>query len=123
MSGPVLNLVVLRSPDLNRAVAFYSKLGLQFTKHRHGTGPAHFSAELAGTIFELYPQSADGASTLGTRVGFAVDSIDQTITALRDYAGAVVSPAKDSEWGRRAVVADPDGHRVELLQLVASKKS
>ena len=120
MSGPVLNLVVLRSPDLNRAVAFYSKLGLQFTKHRHGTGPEHFSAERAGTVFELYPQSADGPSTLGARIGFAVSSIDQTITALRDYPAAVVSPPKDSEWGRRAVITDPDGHRIELLQALTA---
>jgi hypothetical protein len=43
-------------------------------------------------------------------------SLDSAIAALTAYPGAVVSPAKDSEWGRRAVVADPDGHRVELLQ-------
>lgn len=116
MSGPALSLVVLRSPDLDRAVAFYSKLGLQFTKHRHGTGPEHFSAELPGAVFELYPQGADGPSTLGTRIGFAVDSIDQAITALADYPKALISSPKDSEWGRRAVVADPDGHRIELLQ-------
>jgi predicted enzyme related to lactoylglutathione lyase len=107
---------VLRSSDLNRAIAFYSKLGLQFTKHRHGTGPEHFSAELPGTIFELYPQSADGQSTLGTRIGFMVESIDAAIAALADFPSAVVSPPKDSEWGRRAVVTDLDGHRIELVQ-------
>jgi predicted enzyme related to lactoylglutathione lyase len=28
----------------------------------------------------------------------------------------VISAPKDSDWGRRAVVADPDGHRIELLE-------
>jgi len=111
-----LNLVVLRSPDIERAMAFYSKLGLHFTKHRHGSGPEHYSAELAGTVFELYPQTDSGPSTLGTRIGFAVSSVDDAIRALGDYPDAVISPAKDSEWGRRAVVADPDGHRIELVQ-------
>jgi hypothetical protein len=111
-----LNLVVLRSADVERASAFYSKLGLNFTKHRHGAGPEHYSAELAGAVFELYPQSADGSSSLGTRIGFTVSSVDDVIKALGDYPNVVISPAKDSEWGRRAVVADPDGHRIELLQ-------
>lgn len=112
-----LNLVVLRSPDLDRAMAFYSKLGLHFTKHRHGTGPEHYSAELAGTVFELYPQTEGGPTTLGTRIGFAVSSVDEATKAVSDNPGAVISPAKHSEWGCRAVVADPDGHRIELLQV------
>jgi len=114
---PALNLVVLRSSNLDRAMTFYSKLGLNFKKHRHGTGPEHFSAELAEAVFELYPQNEDGPLSLGTRIGFAVASVDDSIRALRDYPSAVVSPARDSEWGRRAVVADPDGHRIELLQI------
>lgn len=116
MNVPSLSLVVLRSTDLDRAVAFYSRLGLQFTKHRHGSGLEHYSAELSGGVFELYPPNADGPSTLGTRVGFTVASVDAAILALGEFPNAVVSQAKDSEWGRRAVLADPDGHRVELLE-------
>ena len=116
MNNVTLNLVVLRSSDVARAVAFYTQLGLQFTRHRHGNGPEHFAAELPGGVFELYPLAPDGPSTLGTRIGFRVPSLDTTIAALTTFPGAVVSPAKDSEWGRRAVITDPDGHRVELLQ-------
>jgi len=38
------------------------------------------------------------------------------IAALADQLGAIVSPPRDSECGRRAVVVDPDGHRVELTE-------
>ena len=115
-SNVTLNLVVLRSTDPARAVAFYARLGLEFRQHRHGSGPEHFAAELpGGSVFELYPVSG-GASTLGTRVGFRVPSVDQAVAALSDYTGAVVSAPRDSEWGRRAVVTDPDGHKVELVQ-------
>jgi predicted enzyme related to lactoylglutathione lyase len=117
MSHITLNLVVLRSPDMTRAAAFYSRLGLQFSQHRHGSGPEHFAAELpGGGVFELYPLASDGASTSGTRIGFRVPSVDAALAALSDYPTAIVTPARDSEWGRRAVVADPDGHRVELIQ-------
>jgi len=99
-----------------RAAAFYSRLGLEFRQHRHGSGPEPFAAELpGGGVFELYPVT-DGASTLGTRIGFRVPSIDQAVAALSDYPGVVVSAPRDSDRGRRAVVADPDGHRVELVQ-------
>ena len=116
MSDITLNLVVLRVGDLERAVEFYSKLGLRFAKHRHGNGPEHFTAELPGAVFELYSLAADGPPTIGTRVGFRVASVDAVLAALPKQAGVIVSPAKDSEWGRRAVVADPEGHRVELLE-------
>jgi lactoylglutathione lyase len=116
-SMAVLNLVVLRSRDLERAAAFYSRLGLSFAKHRHGNGPEHLSAELNGAVFELYPQASDGASTLGTRIGFSVLSVDEAVKAVSEFPEAVLSGAKDSEWGRRAVVKDPDGHRVELVQV------
>ena len=116
MNNVTLNLVVLRSPDIARASAFYTRLGLHFTLHRHGKGAEHFAAELPGGVFELYTQTADSPSTLGTRIGFSVPSVDAVIAALTDYPTAVVSAPKDSEWGRRAVVADPDGHRVELIE-------
>lgn len=103
-----------------RAAGFYSRLGLQFRLHRHGSGPEHFAAELlGGGVFELYPVT-DGASTLGTRIGFRVPSVDDAVAALSDYPGALITPPRDSEWGRRAVVADPDGHRVELVQVCPS---
>ena len=116
MNEVTLNLVVLRSSDITRASAFYTRLGLHFTLHRHGKGAEHFAAELLGGVFELYTQTADTPTTLGTRICFTVPSVDAVIAALSDYPGAVVSAPKDSEWGRRAIVADPDGHRVELIQ-------
>lgn len=73
MSHIALNLVVLRSPNAARAAAFYSRLGLRFRQHKHGSGPEHFAAELpGGGVFELYPLALDGASTLGTRIGCQV---------------------------------------------------
>jgi predicted enzyme related to lactoylglutathione lyase len=115
MNSIALNLVVIRSADPERSAAFYARIGLRFSQHRHGTGPEHLSAELPGAVFEIYPMSHETPSTQGTRIGFRVPSVDAAITALSDYPNAVVTPARDSEWGRRAVVKDPDGHKVELI--------
>jgi lactoylglutathione lyase len=79
MNKVTLNLVVLRSPDIARAAAFYTRLGLQFTLHQHGKGAEHFAAELPGGVFELYTQTADSPTTLGTRIGFGCGSFRATI--------------------------------------------
>lgn len=108
------NLIVLRSRDLDRAHSFYHALGLSFIRHSHGNGPIHLASESAGQFFEIYPLTEEGAPTDATRVGFAVQSVDDTYASLLTAGGISVTPPRDSQWGRRAVVADPDGHRVEL---------
>ena len=116
MPIPRLNLVVLRVADLERSAAFYRTLGLTFTKHAHGSGPEHYASEADGFVFELYPATAKQPATASARIGFAVVDVDATLAAVA--GSSVVTPAADSPWGRWAVVADPDGHRVELVEPV-----
>ncbi|MDB6133331.1 MAG: Glyoxalase/bleomycin resistance protein/dioxygenase [Verrucomicrobiales bacterium] len=116
MTPAALNLVVLRCSDMARAADFYSRLGLQFVQHRHGNGLEHFSADAGECVFELYPRTAGGPSTEGARIGFRVASLEAAAAAFHDFPDAILSPPADSPWGRRAVIADPDGHRVELIQ-------
>jgi lactoylglutathione lyase len=114
---PLLNLVVIRSADLDRAERFYRVLGLSFERHRHGTGPVHLAAQPypGGYVFEIYPASAKAGPTTGVRIGFSIDAVDAYLDALVEAGGTIIQAPADSEWGRRAVVADPDGHRVELV--------
>jgi len=112
---PILNLVVLRSPDIDRAAQFYQSLGLLFTKHAHGKGPEHYSSEVYGFVFEIYPLTPQSGPTITTRIGFNVDDVDGLVKSVAALGAEIISPAKDSEWGRRAVVKDLDGHTVELL--------
>ncbi|MCB1095691.1 MAG: hypothetical protein KDN22_08970 [Verrucomicrobiae bacterium] len=50
-----VNLVVIRSQDIDRAAAFYNAMGLLLGKHGHRTGPEHYSTEVGGFVFEIYP--------------------------------------------------------------------
>lgn len=111
---PMLNLVVLRSHDVERAARFYSAKGLLFLKNRHGNRPERFTSEVDGLVFELYPMGAAGP-TAPTRIGFSVDDVDSLIDELVAVGGELVSGPSDSEWGRRAVMKDLDGHTVELV--------
>jgi hypothetical protein len=116
-ASPSLNLVVLRVTDLEASTSFYRQLGLQFAPHRHGNGPEHFSAETPGGVFELYPLSNNGPASQSIRIGFRVSSVDAAVAQIRrTNPSSIISEPQVSEWGKRAVIADPDGHRVELTQ-------
>jgi lactoylglutathione lyase len=116
MNAISLNLVVLRVPDIERAAVFYSVLGLEFTKHAHGKGPEHYAAELGGVIFELYPLTSDGESMKSVRLGFRVEQASDLIVRLEAGGGTIITPLRESPWGRRGVVDDPFGHRIEIVE-------
>jgi lactoylglutathione lyase len=113
-----LNLVVLQSADFDRTTAFYNKLGLTFDRHRHGTDlkpcPEHLAAELAGCVLEFYPATTTPIQPI--RIGLKVPNLDATIASFQDAPEAILSPPKPTPWGRRALLKDPDGHKVELTE-------
>lgn len=112
---PRVNLLVLRSPNMAHAVKFYEALGLHFELHAHGKGPEHHASSQGGFTLEIYPLVAGQAPTTSTRIGFQVASVDALLPGLVTLGATIVSPAADSQWGRRAVVKDLDGHLVELV--------
>jgi predicted enzyme related to lactoylglutathione lyase len=115
MADVVLNLVVLRSADLDRAARFYTVLGIDFAREQHGSGPEHLACSLGEVVLEIYLK-ADGSDDSQTGIGFLVPSVGAIVEEVRLAGGTIVSPPRESEWGLRAVVADPDGHRVELTE-------
>ena len=115
MAAPLLNLVVIRAPDLEAAHRFYSALGLTFAKHSHGKGPLHYSSDEGSVVFEIYPLTETDGTTKGVRLGFKVDNRPEVLFCAEKHGAKIISPAKDSPWGLRAVVEDPFGHRIEFL--------
>ena len=112
-----LNLVVIRSSELDKAEQFYRELGLFFEREQYGNGPEHLAAgaEAGGIVFEIYPVGTKHQPTTSTRLGFSIDDVDAYMDRLTELGGSIVSGPQDSAWGRRAVVKDPDGHTIELL--------
>ena len=114
---PVLNLVVIRSADIDRSAEFYALIGLGLEKHRHGNGPEHYAAaaSMEDPLLEIYPLGDNQYPTTSTRIGFSVDDVDTIVKMLEEAGAETLSSPRDSEWGRRAVVRDLDGHSVELI--------
>ena len=114
---PMLNLLVLRVQDLELARPFYEALGIAFEWHQHGRGAKHLAGETVGNsaLLELYPLREGQTPTTSVRIGFRVDAVDSCLDALLAAGGKVIEAPHDSDWGRRAVVQDPDGHKIELV--------
>ena len=121
MAIVLLNLVVIRSTAIEQAASFYRLLGLDFVKHCHGSGPEHFFCTLDSMVFEIYSRQSDADSTAATRLGLCIDAIDTVIGALYEVGVTILSPPRDSSWGRHAVIADPDGHKIELCERTANE--
>lgn len=106
------NLIALRVSSIETSRTFYERLGLRFELHQHGGGPQHYAAELDGFVFELYPMDT-GTPLNPVRIGLQVASLDAIVAAFA--RSEILSPARESQWGRRLVLLDPDRNPVELL--------
>lgn len=111
------NLLVIRVAELEVAKTFYEALGLDFVIEKHGSGPEHLSCVRGAFVFEIYPRRSDVDTTSAVRLGFSVPAFDPLLLNLRRLGSDFVTEPKDSKWGRRTVLLDPDGHSVELLEV------
>ena len=114
MSGRIqLDHVVLRCRDLERSRAFYAALGLQLVPEQHGRGRPHYSCSVGGVVMELYPLS--GQESAGVRLGFRVPSVRLTVEAA-ERVGAEVVRVAAAGAAPSAVLRDPDGHEIAIVE-------
>ena len=111
-----VNLLVLRASNIEQLARFYEAIGIKFEKHRHGDGPVHLGGTIDGLVFEIYPKRNESDDTTKVRFGLQVESIDSVLKQLEGFEYKVVTEPRDSPWGRRAVIDDIEGHRIELTE-------
>jgi len=112
-----LNLIVLRSANMESLASFYGALfEKELEKHRHGKGPEHYGTELNGLIFEVYSKRNEGDDTTPMRFGYLVEDIESALKRIKEFPINIVSEPKESPWGKRMVLDDPEGHRIELTE-------
>ena len=119
-----LSMVVLGSRDLPNLRRFYRGLGWP---ERPGASDALAMFDLGSTVLTLHPsapatdartpapEEAAGAVTLVLDVDRR-EAVDAAVAAALAVGATPVSGPADQDWGgRSAVVADPEGHRWEVL--------
>ncbi|QDU77001.1 Glyoxalase-like domain protein [Bremerella volcania] len=111
-----LNLIVLRSSDPDATVRFYQALGLPFTQEQHGKGPIHWASETNRFVMEIYPAKSPEQVDTFTSVGLNVSDIHRVMQLLIASDMKITSEPKEFDWGIQAIVKDPDGRSVILVE-------
>lgn len=112
-----LTLLVIRSAIPEQLAGFYKFLGVTFEYHRHGSGPYHYSGHIGPTLLEIY-SLAKGQEKPDTnlRLGLAIDSFDVVIDELNAQAVTFHQAPTATEYGVMAIIADPEGRKIELYK-------
>jgi lactoylglutathione lyase len=113
-----LSLLVLRTTRIDACLEFYQRLGLAMVEEKHGKGPVHYSSSLNGITVEIYPETqnnyTESRAQRTLRLGFTVESLAATLESLEALGATVLKLPSVTQWGRLAVVLDPDGREVEI---------
>lgn len=110
-----LNQVTVPSRDLDRAVAFYSTLGLRLIVDAR-PGYARFVCPEGQSTFSLHltEQLPEGD---GIWVYFECDDLDARVKALTDAGIVMQTLPEDQRWlWREARLRDPDGNQLILYK-------
>jgi hypothetical protein len=111
-----VNLLVLRCKDVESTRAFYEKVGLTFTKEKHGAGPEHYAWENNNFVLELYPL-AENQSPDNVRLGFSTPLLaDVSGNVLHRSDVTVLKPPYATADRVVMLLQDPDGRKVEISQ-------
>jgi predicted enzyme related to lactoylglutathione lyase len=113
---PSLKLVVLRVSELDKSARFYRALGFHLKLEKHGSGPEHYSCNAGAVMLELYPVTKAVSEPGAVMLGFEVASIIETLRSVTEQGGSVISGPTETKWGLRAVVLDPDGYKLEMIE-------
>jgi lactoylglutathione lyase len=113
-----VSLLVLRCKDVEVTLRFYERLGLVFTKERHGAGPEHYACEIAGVVLELYP-TAENQAADGVRLGFSTPLLAHIAGNIHHCSDVtVLKPTYATADRLVMLLQDPDGRKVEVSQLL-----
>ncbi len=110
--------IVLFVTDLQKAKSFYVELlGLPLA------GESQMMMEFfpgASTTLGVALAMQDEARKLVGRytgITLKVNSIDKLCDRLEDGGVTFIEPLEESPWGKMAVVADPDGNQIALVDM------
>ena len=94
-----LNLLVIRTDNIELLKQQYELLGFSFDYHQHGKGPFHYASEAEGLIFEIYPlsQRAEKADS-SLRLGFEVPNLSKLLLQLEPSSWKILSEATQKPW-------------------------
>ncbi len=114
-----MSYVILFVSNMKESISFYKNIlqlpvkseSEQWTEFLHGE-----------TMLALHPSTeehkiANKNPKTGISIGFVVINLDSLCDELKSKGVKFLQEPKDEEFGRHAVILDPDGYVISLAQL------
>ena len=110
-----IGAVILLVSDMKRSIKFYrDTLGMKLKERSKDW--TEFSE--GGTVLALHPASKKKIKkTNSMLVGFSVSDFDDIINGLKKKKVKFYKKAKVEPFGKHAIIQDPDGHLISIIQM------
>lgn len=111
--------LTINTSDQHRLVSFYESLGLNFSPMKVTIGSEAYKSTLPGFEFVIFGIKKNDkiSSTPNMALRFHVSNLEEVMERVKEVPGAqVVFDAEAMVEGRMAILLDPDGHSVEIIQ-------
>ncbi len=116
--------VILLVSDIKRSTKFY-KDTLGLTLKTKSKDWIEFFKD--GTVLALHPadrklKPKSSKPKIGMLVAFKVISMDEAYKELKRKRVRFMKEPKDEDFGKHAIILDPDGYMISLIELKISKE-
>ena len=109
-----IGAVILLVSDMKRSIKFYrDTLGMKLKERSKDW--TEFSE--GGTVLALHPVSKKIKKNNSMLVGFSVSDFDDIINGLKKKKVKFYKKAKVEPFGKHAIIQDPDGHLISIVQM------
>jgi catechol 2,3-dioxygenase-like lactoylglutathione lyase family enzyme len=110
-----IGAVILLVSDMKRSTKFYrDTLGMKLKKQSKDW--TEFSE--GGTVLALHPASRKRIKKNNSMlVGFNVSDFEDVISGLKKKKAKFYKKPKDESFGKHAIIQDPDGHLISIVQM------
>ena len=110
MAQTLLQAITIRVDNPDRAAAFYIALGIPFTKNTDGS--EGYAVKQGDILLEIQAGLAQGA-----RLRFQVPNLETAVSNVGRAGGRLDGRPETTSAGKKAVLLDPAGNRVELVEV------
>jgi lactoylglutathione lyase len=109
--------ITLNSSQPDLLLRFYSLLGFQFSQKSIDKGSRAWQGQLGDVSLEVFGILETYSNKVpGVQMSFNVKGLDSLVAQFRMLNAQIMMEPLDLKTGKMAIVMDPDGRSVELIQ-------
>lgn len=117
--GLLITSITINTSHLQNMLAFYRIIGFQFTASKVEKGSEVHRAIHNGVEFSLYSiNQVQNSAIPHLQLGFKITDLEKAIAELAKIPGTIcILDPTEMPDGKKAVVLDPDGNSIELVEI------